>query len=145
MRLFALTLVLAAGYLSREPENVLISRTLAHAGLLCTPDVPELRQSIRFLTQGTKFADHWTINRDAKRDGLNLYFFCPLANLEASRRILRLSYLLENCAYVGNPNIVVCDADFFKDFVTRSGIVNELPLVRPKPEEALLARRNVLL
>jgi hypothetical protein len=130
-------------YFTRQPQGNFLASTIAQKGLLCKPDIPEVSESIQFLAQDTQFADKWALNSSPRRDWLNVYFFCrPRGGEFSDRNLVDLS---DNCSYVGLPNVIICDLNFFESFLDHTGLVAELPAATSKKQEIKNASRNIFL
>jgi hypothetical protein len=88
-----------------------VAQELLARSLLCPLPVPDGQAYIRKLLRGTRFERRWQINRRLREDYINLYFFCS-DGAPASENLTQ-DYA-NNCALVGAPNIVICDAGFFR-------------------------------
>lgn len=132
--------VLGGGYLVSKPRGLLVTEALDRAGLLCSLESEQLTADIAFLTRTTRFAGKWSINEAARSDRLNFYFYCGQSEKQPS-----VIAAPKNCAYIGQPNLIVCDAMFFQNFVLSSGLVGELSSFPSKDAQIKKAERNLLL
>jgi hypothetical protein len=138
-------LILGIGFLVNKPQGLAVVETLDQSGLLCLPDGDDLTSDVQFLTQGTRFAGKWAINEAPLSDHLNLFFYCAPARGDTDGSLKSARNVPKNCAYVGQPNLIVCDATFFKTFVVSSGLKGELSSFPSEEAQARKAQRLLLL
>lgn len=98
---------------------------LVERQMLSNENPNRLERVLHFLTTGTFFAKQWQINQPAKANYLNVFLLRPGLRTDPNRPIELKSYF-GSCAYLGEGNIVLCDADFLNSFLEKRGIRNFL-------------------
>ena len=121
---------------SNIPEQLL--EELNTDRLLCEPNLYGLEEDLELLTKGTSFESRVRINEKPERESLNLFFFCSRGRISDS-----LARLIHNCAFIGMPNLIICDATFFSYFIESSGIAGELRTVPSLEENRKTALRRL--
>src|SRR5206468_7857141 len=96
---------------------------------------------LHFLADGTQFSDSTRVNQIPATGRLTVLFVCGGRNGSSGPA----SKIKNNCAYLGEPATVACDADFFEAFIDRSGLVGELRTVPSLAASRAAAHRSLVL
>lgn len=129
------------GYSVRAPIGERIATSIMDHSLTTDRRNGELSQIVERLLAGTALEDRWQINKRPKKHQLNLYVID-----RASESVLPTfaRRLVNNCAYVGQPNVIVCDENVLMDFLRDVGVV-EWHDGHPQEVEFLEAKQRAFL
>ena len=75
----------------------------------------------------TDYRRHWSINRRVKVGYLNFYFLKPNFRSETNLPAVVSRYrdsLVDNCAYLGQHGVIICDTDFLRAFPYTRGLLS---------------------
>jgi hypothetical protein len=114
--LFALALVLV--FLLSPSMNEKIASDILSEKITSDKWNGEAQEDLAMLTVGTKFQGKWQINKPLKSDWLNVYLLKPGFLSQSEKQYELLKNLENNCAYLGTPNMVVCDGQFLQQFMS---------------------------
>jgi hypothetical protein len=118
----------------------MFAHDLARAGALCEPNALHVKEDLEFLVSGTRFEGRLRLNAAPDRKALNVLFFC------GKREALpaRVQAVSGNCAYIGEPATIACDASYFDEFIVRTGLAQELRTVPSLDANLAQARRYLI-
>ena len=113
--------LLLIAFFTRQSNEQLVS-TLLSGGWTTDAANGAVESALRVVTRGTRFAARWNVNAPLAPDRLNVYILRPGLQPEGRALPARFASLLNNCAFAGAPNVVICDAQFLDDFSPAHGV-----------------------
>lgn len=118
-----------SAYQAKDPARALVEQ-LVDARLTTTEWDTVLHNILPELTRGT-FDGRWQVNQRPKNGYLNLY----VIRVRGTSTNLpdQVESVIGRCAYIGEPNVVVCDVRFIDWFLAKEQLV---PLGRTPQETA---------
>jgi hypothetical protein len=118
----------------------IFAEDLVRSELFCEPDAPQVKEDLEFLVTGTRFEGRLRFNAVPDQKGLNVLFFCG----ERDSLPARVRAISGNCAYIGEPATIACDANYFDALIESSGLAKELRTVPSLEANRAQARRYLI-
>lgn len=101
-----------------SPNERAIAKILSDS--LCAEDWTDKAAGVlSIISKGTEFEAKWQINRPIKKEYLNVYILRPGVLQNANNPSPEFHKLVGTCAFLGKPNLIVCDGQFLQDFMAR--------------------------
>jgi hypothetical protein len=120
LALVAIFVALAVLYWTGPTATEHVVDTLLAKGYVAQANATELEEALKFLTVGTPFENHWQVNKPLRDAWLNAYII-SIPKDQLTFDLPELQRLRANCAFIGDPHVIVCDADFIATFLRRRG------------------------
>jgi hypothetical protein len=120
----AILLLIASQCVAQSSATKLVNG-LVERQMLSNDNPDRLERVLKFLTIGTPFDNQWQVNQPAKATYLNVFLLRSGLRTDPNRPI-ELKPYFGSCAYLGEGNIVLCDADFLTTFLEKRDIRNSL-------------------
>jgi hypothetical protein len=118
--LLAILLLIAGNCVAQNSVTKLVN-DLVERQMLSNDNPDRLNRVLKFLTKGTPFDNQWQVNQPAKANYLNVFLLRSGLRTDPKRPV-ELKPYFGSCAYLGEANIVLCDADFLTTFLEKRNI-----------------------